>query len=336
MKSIAALAKPGEHPFAPFVRILGKGRQGSRSLSREEARDAMAMILRGDVEEVQLGAFLMLLRVKEESGDELAGFVEAARAAIAAPALQVDLDWSSYAGKGRHLPWYLLAALTLADHGIRVFMHGASGHTPGRIYSEPALIQLLGSVCDSWESVASALDASNFAFLPLRHLCPPLDRMIDLRNLLGLRSPVHTLSRLLNPLAAPYAVQSIFHPPYGPRHQAAALALGQPHVAVFKGDAGEVERRPEAVTTIYRIADGVASEMRWPRLVDGRQSPPEELEVERLRQVWRGDHHDAYGELAITGTLAVVLELLGRADQESAPAMAQRWWAERNRERIPA
>ena len=68
-----------EHPFAPFVRILGKGKSGSRSLSRAEARQAFGMILRGEVEAVQVGAFLMLLRVKEETGEELAGFVEACR-----------------------------------------------------------------------------------------------------------------------------------------------------------------------------------------------------------------------------------------------------------------
>ena len=71
--------KTAEHPFAPFVRILGKGKTSSRSLTLDEARQAMAMILDGEVEDVQLGAFLMLLRVKEESPEELAGFVQASR-----------------------------------------------------------------------------------------------------------------------------------------------------------------------------------------------------------------------------------------------------------------
>ena len=86
------IANPNEHPFAPFVRILGKGKTGSRALTREEARTAMGMILRGEVKEVQLGAFLMLLRVKEESAEELTGFVEAARATINAP---TDIPWIS-------------------------------------------------------------------------------------------------------------------------------------------------------------------------------------------------------------------------------------------------
>ena len=48
-----------EHPFAEFVRILGKGKKGSRALTQAEAFTAMGMILKRDVLEVQLGAFLM-------------------------------------------------------------------------------------------------------------------------------------------------------------------------------------------------------------------------------------------------------------------------------------
>lgn len=98
------LSTPAEHPFAQFVRILGKGKRGARSLTREEAREALGMILDGRVEDTQLGAFLMLLRHKEESSEELAGFTEAVRERLQVPSLRVDLDWPSYAGKKRHLP----------------------------------------------------------------------------------------------------------------------------------------------------------------------------------------------------------------------------------------
>lgn len=336
MKPLDLIARPHEHPFAPYVRILGKGKTGSRSLQRDEAKHAMGMILRGEVKEAQLGAFLMLLRVKEESGDELTGFVEAARDIIAAPAdIAVDLDWSSYAGKRRQLPWFLLSALTLADQGLRVFMHGAGGHTAGRLYTEGALAALDLPVATGWNDVRHQLDRDNFAFLPLRHLCPPLQHMIDLRNELGLRSPVHTLARLLNPLDAPCAIQSIFHPPYALKHQQASLTLGQAHAAVFKGEGGEVERKPEATCTVYSVHGGAASEEVWPKLIDGRQEQPERLDIGHLRSVWRGTAHDAYGELAVTGTLAIALRLLGRAaDREQAFALANDYWISRNRDRI--
>jgi anthranilate phosphoribosyltransferase len=104
------------HPFARFINILGRGKTLTRSLTIEEAEEAMAMILADETLPEQLGAFLMLLRVKEESPAEIAGFVHAARAAITKPAgaPRIDLDWSSYAGKGRQLPWFILSAQILA------------------------------------------------------------------------------------------------------------------------------------------------------------------------------------------------------------------------------
>jgi anthranilate phosphoribosyltransferase len=336
MKAPELIAKPNEHAFAPFVRILGKGKTGSRSLTRAEACLAMNMILQGQVEEVQLGAFLMLLRVKEESADELAGFVEAARVTIDAPDdIGVHLDWSSYAGKRRQLPWFLLSALTLADRGLRVYMHGASGHTSGRLYTENALKALGIKPAESWSDVAHALDKTNFAFMPLRHLCPPLQYMIDLRRYFGLRSPVHTLVRLLNPLNAAHSIQSIFHPPYALRHQRAAADLGQTHASVFKGEGGEVERKPEALCTVYSVHNGQLTEEAWPKLVDGRQEQPQQLEIEHLRNVWRGATRDDYGELAVIGTLAIALRLLGHAESPpQALALAGEHWQLRDRERL--
>ena len=70
------------HPFAQFVDILGRGKTLTRSLTIAEAEEAMEMILGGHVLPEQLGAFLMLLRVKEESPAEIAGFVRASRAAL--------------------------------------------------------------------------------------------------------------------------------------------------------------------------------------------------------------------------------------------------------------
>ena len=158
--------RDAEHPFAQYVRILGKGKTSSRSLSFDEARDAMGMILRGEVLDVQLGAFLMLLRVKEESPEELAGFVAAARDFMQAPQdISVDLDWSSYAGKRKHYPWFLFAIKLLVANGVRVFMHGASGHTVNRLYTESLLPVLNIAACHNWDEVRESMDNSGFAYL---------------------------------------------------------------------------------------------------------------------------------------------------------------------------
>jgi len=326
-----------EHPFAQYVRILGRGKTNSRSLKPDEAEQAMGMIVRDEVLPAQLGAFLMLLRLKEETAEEIAGFVRAVRASFPVPdAATVDLDWSSYAGKRRQLPWFLLAAIVLARHGVRVFMHGAEGHTPGRLYTRAVLEALDLPVARSLEEAADHVGRGNFVYLPLTALSPRLDEIIDMRPIFGLRSPVHTIARMLNPFAAPCMMQGIFHTGYMNIHQEAARLLGQPHMAVFRGEGGEIERRPNKPCEVYTVHDGVAGTENWPKLLpDPRQQTDTAMEAGRLLSVWRGETEDAYADTAVIGTLAIALKLLGRAaTMDEAQKTAETLWRERDRGRF--
>lgn len=312
-----------EHPFAPFVRILGKGQKGSRGLTEDEAYQAMGMLLDGKVEDTQLGAFLMLLRFKEETPEELAGFTRAVRERVNAPAIAVDIDWPAYAGKRRQLPWFMLAARALANNGVRILMHGGGRHTAGRMYAEDVLDALAIQSCASWQDVAEQLEHDNIAFIPLAVWMPRLQRMIDLRNTLGLRSPVHSLARLLNPLAARCGLQSIFHPGYQLVHQAANVILGD-HALVIKGDGGEIEVRPDTTDQVLAASAGQAWNEEWPAQI-GRQVKPQTLELERLLAVWQGSEQDLYGEQAILATMALALRGLGRNREDAFTEAAQMW-----------
>ncbi|NBA96803.1 glycosyl transferase family protein [Pseudomonas sp. R5(2019)] len=320
---------PAEHPFAQFVRILGKGKRGARSLTREEAREAMGLLLDDKVEDTQLGAFLMLLRHKEESPDELAGFTEALRERLHAPALAVDLDWPTYAGKKRHLPWYLLAAKCLAGNGVRILMHGGGAHTAGRMYTEQLLHTLNIPLCRDWASVGQALDTQHLAFSPLMDWAPRLQRMIDLRNTLGLRSPIHSLARVLNPLGARCGLQSIFHPGYQAVHRAASTLLGDTAI-VIKGDGGEIEVNPDSPSHLYGTTGGQDWDEEWPALAAQRHVKPASLEPTQLLAVWRGEQTDSYGEMALISTMALALRGLGAA-REDAFITARQYWENRNR-----
>ena len=316
-----------EHPFAQFVRILGKGKRGARSLTREEAAQAMGMLLDRQTEDSQLGAFLMLLRHKEESAEELAGFADAVRSRLHPPALQVDLDWPSYAGKKRHLPWYLLAAKALAGSGIRILMHGGGLHTAGRLYSEQLLEMLEIPLCSDWPGVADALEQQKLAFIPLGCWMPELQRMIDLRNILGLRSPIHSLARILNPLQARCGLQSIFHPGYQAVHRDASQLLGD-NVIVIKGEGGEIEVNPDSACQLLgSSAQGVWTEG-WPAMSAQRHVKPERLEPEKLLAVWHGQATDDYALQAVTGTMALALRGLGHS-REQALEQARVIWDKR-------
>jgi anthranilate phosphoribosyltransferase len=321
------LITPQEHPFAQFVRALGKGKRGARNLTREEAREAMGLLLDDKVEDTQLGAFLMLLRHKEESAEEMAGFTEAVRARLQAPSIPLDLDWPSYAGKKRHLPWFLLAAKALAASGVRILMHGGGAHTAGRLYTEQLLDLLQIPRCHNWVDVAQRLDQQQPAFMYLGDWMPQLQRMIDLRNTLGLRSPIHSLARILNPLGARCGLQSIFHPGYQAVHREASQLLGDTAV-VIKGEGGEIEINPDASSHLYGTAAGENWDEEWPALSALRHVKPASLVPEHLLAVWRGEAEDAYGQLAIISTMALALRGLGET-REQAFARAEEIWAAR-------
>ena len=330
--------KRDPHPFARFIAILGRGKTLTRSLNVDEAEEAMAMILAGRVLPEQLGAFLMLLRVKEESAQEIAGFVLAARRSLRRPAAapHVDLDWSSYAGKGRQLPWFILSALILARNGWRVFMHGAEAHTEGRIYTGAALGAVGVPVATNLEEAADRLAQENFAYLPIDALSPPIAEMLELRPILGLRSPVHTLARMLNPFGAPALLQGVFHPGYMRIHRDAGLVLRQPRLAVFRGEGGEIERRPGKPCDVMMAIDGEGLEERWtPMIAEPRQAPDPEMDLTRLEGLWRGAVEDVYGEAAVVGTLAIALRTLGAAESPAdAEAKARALWGARERNRV--
>lgn len=327
-----------EHPFAQYVRILGKGKKGSRSLTREEARDAMGMILDQQIRPEQLGAFLMLLRVKEEAPEELAGFADAVRVRYRPPqGIQAAIDWATYAGKKRHLPWFMLTALLLAEQGTPVFMHGARGHTAGRLYSEDMLSLFGIEHCRDWAAVDTALKGGGFAFMSIDRLCPPLGEIIQLRSILGLRSPVHTLCRMLNPLDAEVTIDGVFHPPYAPMHQQTALLLGTHQAVTVRGDGGEAEVKPDSDCELHWILNGELSTGVWPRLYPQRLVKDEQLDPEDLLRLWRGEIDHPYGEGAVISTLAMVLRLLEPdqpADTDRLIEQARERWMRRDRRRF--
>jgi anthranilate phosphoribosyltransferase len=323
------------HAFAEFIKILGKGKRGSCSLTQDEAYRAMTMMLNREVEPEQLGAFLMLMRIKEETCEELAGFVQAARESLPLPSTEIDLDWSSYAGKRRHLPWFILSVLLLAENGIKVFMHGSGGHTENRIYTETVLKTLGIKTAESFKESIGQLKTQNFSYLPLRYFCPVLYEMIELRSLMGLRSPVHTLVRLLNPLNANYTIQGIFHPSYRDVHQQAALLIGQQNMAVLKGEGGETERNPDAECLVKSVVNGQLEEELWLPLFNRRHPKADSLDPNELIKVWQGKKENEFAQATIISTLAIALKILEKVNtQQQAHKLATEYWIRRNKQRF--
>jgi anthranilate phosphoribosyltransferase len=323
-----------EAAFARFVATLGRGPGRSRALTRDEAREAFTMVLNGEADPHQVGAFMMLLRFRGEDAEEIAGMVEAGRTAagVSGSGLQADLDWPSYgAGRTRGAPWFLLAALALARSGIRVLMHGSNDFSAGMTVAQ-GLASLGLTPSADVGAAACALRGERFAYLPLARMAPGIDSLLGLRRLFGLRSPVNTVARLLNPAEAPAGVDGVFHPPYIEVHLGVAERLGRQRLLVLKGGGGEAERVPlkPASAALWDRARG-RSELVLDAVAGlGPAAPRREDTPDLFAAVWRGDVAPPVIIATVHATIALGLLALGRAGTaREAEELARTIWCER-------
>ena len=322
-----------EHPFAEFIRQIGKGQKGRKDLSEQQAFSAMTAILNNEVTDTQIGAFLMLMRVKEECEDELIGFVKAIEAHSAPvqskASAEIDISWSSYSGKRDESNWYILAQLALSQ-SYKILVHGGPGHTPGRYYTE-AVYRELGLLQTQTPSL------NNPAYLPLRDWAPKLEGLLALRFELGLRSPLNSVLRLCAPFAAKLQLMSVFHPRYSPLHQQASIRLGRASSLVFKGAGGEAEIRPTANTQLFITQADKAYEFTMSRQSSSRL-PPTTPTVKVLCDVWRHDElatpEAQNGVMTILETMTAVLMAYHHTDYEAARAESLQLWHSRDKNRL--
>jgi anthranilate phosphoribosyltransferase len=322
-----------EAQFAAFVATLGRGPGRSRDLTREEAETAFGIILRGEADPHQVGAFLMLLRFRGEDAEEITGLVQAARvhSGLGRSELGVDLDWPSYgAGRTRGAPWFLLAAMALARSGITVLMHGSNDFSAG-IAVEEGLAALGMRPETDLDSAAAALRLNRYAYLPLRVMAPEIDHLLDLRRLFGLRSPVNTVARLLNPADAPVGVDGVFHPPYIDVHLGVAERMKRRRLLVLKGGGGEAERVPlkPGSAAVWDRETG-RTDFALPAVEGLGPHPPAKDTAQAFAAVWTGDATPETPLATIRATIGLALLALGRAD-DPAGAMnaAAAIWAQR-------
>ncbi len=319
--------------LAPYVRILGRGPGRSRSLTREEARDAMGLILTGEVEPEAVGALLMLMRFRGEGAAEVAGFVEAARARLAPWATtSATVDWPSYAaGRTRGHPYFLLAAKLVAQAGHPVLLHGWNSHQQGIASVRDALAGIDIPVCRDAGRANVMLDRHGIAYAPLEDIDAALLRVLRLREKLGLRSIVNTALRLLNPAAAPVSVQGVFHPPYRTLQSDVGALLGQSAQAIIKGGGGEFERHPSKPVAVHLLRDGVQGESIAAPFLGGTRRLHEGSEwMPDIATLWRGECTDPFAEAIVTGTAALALTAIDPAiDLSTAQAEAAQLWATR-------
>jgi anthranilate phosphoribosyltransferase len=227
-------------PIAHYIKVIGRGKDGARPVSREQAADLLGQVLDGTVTDLEIGAFCLAMRIKGETPEEMAGFLDAVHQRLSPlPAGErPTVVLPSYNG-ARKLPLLTpLLALLLAREGLPVLIHGTPTESTRVFVSEvlPAL--------DIRAQVAiKTIAPGEVAFIPTELLCPALKRLLDVRRVVGLRNPAHSLVKLMNPLAngrgKALVVSSYTHPEYA-QSMAQTFELMQANALLLRGTEGEV------------------------------------------------------------------------------------------------
>ena len=203
--------------IAIYLKDIGRGAAGARALSPAAAHALMSQVLDGQASAAEIGAFVMAMRMKGETLDELTGFLQAVHercihVASNRPVVLIP----SYNGS-RKLPNLTpLLALWLAREGLKVLVHGPVSE-PSRVGSASILADMGLPAAQQPQDIEHAWARRKPAFVPTALLCPRLQALLDLRALIGLRGPGHTVAKMLNPVVGAPALRLVnhTHPEFG-------------------------------------------------------------------------------------------------------------------------
>ncbi|MGB0852505.1 MAG: glycosyl transferase family protein [Pikeienuella sp.] len=322
--------------IAAQVRAMARGPSRGRNLDRDEARDAMTAILAGDAAPEAVGALFMLMRYRGEVAAEIAGFVDALRMRLSSwRDSGAAVDWPSYAaGRTRGLPLFLLAAKLVARSGRAVLLHGWNSHMTHPVTTAKGAAALGIASVDTPKEARAALASDGIAYVSLTAMDDEILRLLRLRDVLGLRSPLNTALRALNPGGAETSVQGVFHPSYRALQTDAARLLDQPAMGVIKGGGGEFERHPGKGVELYgynvvgpfdEVMAPLAEERRRMRADDGELTPA------MLAALWSGAREDAFARDVVIATAGAALFIAGGCETLArAEAQAAALWSDRH------
>jgi anthranilate phosphoribosyltransferase len=207
-----------------------------RSLERAEARAAMGAVMDGEATPAQLAAFLVALRMRGETVDELTGFAEAMRERVVrvhAPSGTIDVVGTGGDRSGT-INVSTGSALVAAAAGVPVAKHGNRAIT-SRAGSADVLEALGVRTDHDADSAAAALRELGFAFLFAPFFHPAMRHAGPTRRELGIRTAFNLLGPLTNPAGATRAVLGIGVAAIAPAYAAVVEALGTERTLVVHG-----------------------------------------------------------------------------------------------------
>jgi anthranilate phosphoribosyltransferase len=229
-----------------------------RDLSRDEARTVMGSIMSGEATPAQIAGFLIALRAKGETADEIAGCAEAMREHVL-PVRPRRADLVDTAGTGgdgaKTINISTAAALVAAAAGAGVAKHG--NRAVSSASGSADVLEALGFELElPPERVADSIDELGFGFLfaPTHH--PAMRHAAPVRRELAARTVFNVLGPLTNPAGARAQVVGVYAPELVRTIAEVLAQLGASRAFVVHGAGGIDELSPAGPNFVCEVVDG--------------------------------------------------------------------------------
>jgi len=238
----------------PAIQLLLDGYH----LTRADARELMGSIMDGEETPAQIAGFLVALRTKGETADEIAGFAEAMREHVVpvTPERSPVVDVVGTGGDGANtFNISTAAALVAAAAGAAVAKHGnrAASSAAG---SADVLEELGIDIEQPPDRIARSIDELGFGFMFARAHHPAMRHVAPVRQELGIRTVFNVLGPLANPAGARDGVFGVYSAELALTYAEALAELGARRAFVVHGDGGLDELSPFGPNLVVEVVDG--------------------------------------------------------------------------------
>jgi len=236
---------------------------GGRTLSRDEAREAMASVMAGDATPAQLGALLAALHIRGETVDEIAGFASALREV--AVRVTVTSDAMDIVGTGgdrsNSFNISTVSSIVTAAAGGRVAKHG--NRAASSACGSADVLEALGVKIDLGpEGVARCVDEARIGFMFAPRYHPAMRHAGPVRREIGIRTVFNVLGPLANPAGVRRILLGVPSLALGEKIAAVLAELGVSHGLVVHGEDGLDEISPSLPTRTWEVRDDSVREGR--------------------------------------------------------------------------
>jgi anthranilate phosphoribosyltransferase len=241
-----------------WLKEVARGKRGSKDLDYQQTKEVAQSIINGDATDAQIAAYLIALRLKTESPEELLAFVHAfGDESEKIDSIQqsiIDLA-SPYNGRNT-FTGSIPTAILMAEYGLPVFLHGSDALPPKYGIAMKEILSLLGiEISQNAPRLAKTITEAGIAFASTEEFCTSLGKLRKIRKELGVRTLLNTVEKLLNLANADSIMMGAYHRTAINKIAPIFKGLSYKNVYVVQGMEGSEDLPVHRNSFIFKITD---------------------------------------------------------------------------------